>query len=359
MAEKILYQFDGFCLDPDKRTLSRSGELRPLRPIAFDLLLALVESHGRTVAKSELIKRVWQSTFADDRNFHVTLHAVRQAIGDSAQRPRFIQKEPSGYRFRAEVRTIAELQPEPPRSRSHIAFVLFASAIYAALFAVALPLEVAYQFDNYGAAALKLAPLAFSWIMLGTSLALVMDRKLTLRDRYNGLIISVLVFLVTAGLLLAAVNPQLPAHPLTEATFRTYPARAAYLKDASLFLLLALIFLALPFHFVISMESEIESGRAARVLEFLIGQERASLPRGTIYPRFWILVCVLAGLALTSLITTAHLLDNLKAGTYMNLFVELVYLRGILYFGLGLICLAWYYLGLSSLKRQCAGAIRT
>lgn len=80
MADRVNYQFDGFCLDPDRRTLTRNGDQKPLRPTAFNLLLAIVEGHGKTLAKSELITQVWHSTFADDRNFHVTLHAVRQAL---------------------------------------------------------------------------------------------------------------------------------------------------------------------------------------------------------------------------------------------------------------------------------------
>jgi DNA-binding winged helix-turn-helix (wHTH) protein len=360
MPEQMAYEFGGFRLDPMRRTLSREGELRPLRPTAFELLLALVESHGKTVTKSEVIKRVWGSDFADDRNFHVTLHAVRQALCESAQAPSLIVRDANGYRFAADVRLRpstageesdgASARTEPSK---HIAFTLGASGLYAALYAVAIPLEVAYQFNRFGAAALKTASFAFAWIMIAAVASLFADRKLTLRGRLSGVIISGFAFLTAAAILSAALTRFLPDVPITEAVFQSYPARAAYLKDVSLFLLLAFIFLILPFHFISTMEREIGLGRCRLVLDVLEGKKPAAMSRGTIYPRFWALAVTLVALGIVWLGATAHLLENLKPGSYMNLFVELVYLRGILYFGLGLLCIAWYHRALSAVKRQC------
>jgi DNA-binding winged helix-turn-helix (wHTH) protein len=360
MPEQIAYEFGGFRLDPEKRTLSLEGELRPLRPTAFELLLALVESHGKTVTKSEAIKRVWGSNFADDRNFHVTLHAVRQALCESAQAPSLIVRDASGYRFAADVRLRSSTADEKSHGASaytgpskHIAFTLGASGLYAALYAIAIPLEVAYQFDRFGASALKIALPAFGWIMFAAVASLFTDRKLTLRGSWSGVIISGFTFLLAAAILYAALTRFLPDVPITEAVFQSYPARAAYLKDVSLFLLLAFIFLILPFHFISMMEREIGRGRCRLVLDVLEGKKLAALPRGTIYPKVWVLAVALLTLAAIWLAATAHLLENLKPSSYMNLFVELVYLRGILYFGLGLICIAWYHRALNAVKRQC------
>ena len=173
MVENMTYEFEGFRLDPTRRTLSNDGQLRSLRPTAFDLLVALVENHGRTVTKSDIIKRVWGADSADDRNFHVTLYAVRQSLGESAQAPHFIVRDANGYRFAVEVRlrgstTRAESDIEASTSEAsngkrfrangniqsgelsvretakHFAFLLGACALYAALYSVALLLEVAY-----------------------------------------------------------------------------------------------------------------------------------------------------------------------------------------------------------------------
>jgi len=53
-----------------------------------------------------------------------------------------------------------------------------------------------------------------------------------------------------------------------------------------------------------------------------------------------------------SVAMTARLLDNLKPNPYQNLFVQLVYLRGLLFFGLGIECLAWYRNALNEIKSE-------
>src|SRR5207237_3770114 len=122
-------------------------------------------------------------------------------------------------------------------------------------------------------------------------------------------------------------------------------------------LVLALLFLIIPFHFVTAMEHEMREGHPRSVLDTLTARKLAVPPSGTIYLRFGHLALVLLMFAVMSIAMTAHLLDNLKPGTYRNLFTQLVYLRGILYFGLGVECLAWYYNALSGLKRDCISTI--
>jgi len=175
-------------LIPVKRSLSYKGELRSLRPTALELLLVFVENRGETLTKGEVIKRVWGCDAGDDRNFHVTLHAVRQALLDSAQAQSFIIKDASGYRFATEVRVVpmetdrhsggptsttgnenpkelSEVPSVDPRSK-HRLHVFVASSLYGALYATALILELAYEFDRFGSSALKIAPLVFAWITM-------------------------------------------------------------------------------------------------------------------------------------------------------------------------------------------------
>ena len=47
-AQKAIYQFSGFQLDPGEKQLRRlDGEVLPLPPKAFDILVLLVENRGR------------------------------------------------------------------------------------------------------------------------------------------------------------------------------------------------------------------------------------------------------------------------------------------------------------------------
>ena len=103
MTEILYYEFDDFRLDPGKRTLLQSGELKHIRPLAFDMLLVLIEGHGKTLTKEEIIKHVWGFNRADTGNFHETLRAVREALRESARTAHYIIKDSNGYRFAVDV----------------------------------------------------------------------------------------------------------------------------------------------------------------------------------------------------------------------------------------------------------------
>lgn len=348
MPEQTVFEFGRFRLDPVARSLSRNGEIIPIRPFAFDLLQVLVENHGQTLTKVELIKRVWGTDGSDDRNFHVTLHDVRQALGDSAQKPLFIVRDANGYRFAANVKTVGQ---EAERYLLHIAV---SSTLYAALYGTAVLLEIAYEFDRYGRAALKIAPIVFGSIFITTVTGLLTDRKLTLKNKRNGLVGAVLIFFVAAFIVFGVLTRFLPNSTITLAEFQTYPAQAAYLKDMLYFLVLALLFLIFPFHFIASLKREVDCGHCDRVIETIIGSKTAVARVGAVYPRFWALALLLIAFAVISLVMTAHLLDNLKPGEYRNLFTLLVYVRGALYFGLGIECLAWYRKALDDIRSSCS-----
>lgn len=61
-------------------------------------------------------------------------------------------------------------------------------------------------------------------------------------------------------------------------------------------------------------------------------------------------------IASLSIYLTANLLDHITPSRYMNLFTNLIYLPLILYYGLGVECLAWYHSALKDLKRECVEA---
>src|SRR5262245_46775707 len=100
-----LYEFGPFRLDAADRLLSCGGDAVPLSPKGFDLLLALVERHGRLLEKEELMKLVWPDTFVEEANLSYTISLVRKALGAFADPQLFIETvSKHGYRFIAEVR---------------------------------------------------------------------------------------------------------------------------------------------------------------------------------------------------------------------------------------------------------------
>ncbi|MCW5968447.1 MAG: zf-HC2 domain-containing protein [Blastocatellales bacterium] len=235
----------------------------------------------------------------------------------------------------------------------HMMHVLLCSGIYAALYGVAVLVEVAYQFDKYGDTGMVMAAVAFVWIFLTTPAGLWTDWRLTREGSSKGWAASAGILLGAAAALFAIVSPYLPSGPVTELNWQAYTAQAAYLKAISYFMILQSIFLLPPFHFVLAMQRELKEGRHRLALGLLTGDKLSVAPRGSIYPRFWVLSMLIFITAGISVFLHHNLMGNLRPSPYMNLFANLVQARLILYFLLATVCLVWYYRMLNELKREC------
>ena len=104
-----LYEFGPFRLDACERLLLRDGQVVPLTPKAFDVLLALIEQRGRLLEKEALLKAVWPDSFVEEGNLADNISRVRKALGEGENGQKFIETIPRrGYRFVAEVRQAPE-----------------------------------------------------------------------------------------------------------------------------------------------------------------------------------------------------------------------------------------------------------
>jgi Tol biopolymer transport system component/DNA-binding winged helix-turn-helix (wHTH) protein len=102
--KKQLYRFDGFTVDAARRLLLRNGQPVPVSPKAFDLLIVMVEAPGKVITKQELMERVWPDQFVEEGNLTVHMSALRKALGERKDEPRFIVTLPGrGYKFVAGV----------------------------------------------------------------------------------------------------------------------------------------------------------------------------------------------------------------------------------------------------------------
>lgn len=113
--QKVVYEFGSFRLDPTRRLLLKDGQQIQLTPKAFDTLLILVESRGKTVDKDYLMDQVWPGTFVEEGSLTRNISALRKALGENARENRYIVTRPGeGYAFVAEVNEVTELElPEP------------------------------------------------------------------------------------------------------------------------------------------------------------------------------------------------------------------------------------------------------
>jgi DNA-binding winged helix-turn-helix (wHTH) protein len=100
------FTFDRFVLDAGNELLYAAAEIVPLTPKSFSVLRLLVERAGQLVTKDELLDVVWRDTAVTEQILKSNIHLLREALGDDAAAPRFIQTvHRRGYRFIAAVRT--------------------------------------------------------------------------------------------------------------------------------------------------------------------------------------------------------------------------------------------------------------
>lgn len=98
--------------------LWKQGRRIPLQEQPFQVLAALLERPGDLISRSELRAKIWPETVVDfDHGLNKAVSKIRDALGDSAENPRFIETVASrGYRFLADVTTAAEPIGEKPPS---------------------------------------------------------------------------------------------------------------------------------------------------------------------------------------------------------------------------------------------------
>jgi cholera toxin transcriptional activator len=101
-------RFGLFELDLSAGELRKSGIKLRLQGQPFQVLTLLLERAGEIVTREELQQKLWPTdTFVDfDHSLNTTINKVREALGDSASSPRYVETlARRGYRFIAPVQT--------------------------------------------------------------------------------------------------------------------------------------------------------------------------------------------------------------------------------------------------------------
>jgi TolB-like protein len=99
-------RFGPFEADVSGGVLYRSGARIKLQKQPFQILAALLEHPGEVISRDQLRQRIWPAdTFVDfERGLNKAIRRVREALGDSAEKPRFVETVTGrGYRFIASV----------------------------------------------------------------------------------------------------------------------------------------------------------------------------------------------------------------------------------------------------------------
>jgi TolB-like protein/DNA-binding winged helix-turn-helix (wHTH) protein len=149
-------RFDNFELDVRAGELRKAGAKLRLQGQPIQVLAALLNGAGELVTREELRAQVWPAeTFVDfDHSLHNAIARIREALGDSAGTPRYIETLPRrGYRFIGTVERIGveelplpvptepspslEAPVAPARSRRRTIFLAVAIAALVIMVAIA------------------------------------------------------------------------------------------------------------------------------------------------------------------------------------------------------------------------------
>jgi Tol biopolymer transport system component/DNA-binding winged helix-turn-helix (wHTH) protein len=109
MRSPRILRFGPFELNTSDGELRQNGVRIRLQEQPYKVLVSLIEAPGEVVAREDLIRVLWpEGTFVDyDRSLNAAVTRVRQVLGDSAERPRYIETVArKGYRFIAPVEEV-------------------------------------------------------------------------------------------------------------------------------------------------------------------------------------------------------------------------------------------------------------
>ena len=92
--------FGPFRIDQQRQEVTRNGSRLKLQGKVYQVLLTLLEKPGEVVTREELRMRLWPAdTHVNyDANVNTTVNKLRQALGDSRDKPLYIETIPrKGY----------------------------------------------------------------------------------------------------------------------------------------------------------------------------------------------------------------------------------------------------------------------
>jgi len=95
-------RFGPFCIDQHRQQVSRNGVRLRLQGKVYQVLVVLLQKQGEVVTREELKQALWPAdTHVNyDANVNTTVNKLRQALGESTEKPTYIETIPrKGYSF--------------------------------------------------------------------------------------------------------------------------------------------------------------------------------------------------------------------------------------------------------------------
>ncbi|MGE5360738.1 MAG: winged helix-turn-helix domain-containing protein [Bacteroidales bacterium] len=125
-----IVRFDCYEVDLAAGQVHKRGAPLRLPDQQFRVLASLLERPGQVVTREDLRRRLWpDDVFVDfENNLNIAVARLRQVLGDSAERPRFVETLPKrGYRFVADVFDATPAPEIPGAAHDRVVVLPFAN----------------------------------------------------------------------------------------------------------------------------------------------------------------------------------------------------------------------------------------
>lgn len=130
------FRFGVFEVDPQSGQIWKNGSRIHLQTQPFQILVALLDKPGQLVTRDALCQSLWpDGTHVDfEHSLSVAVYKLREVLGDSAEKPRFIETiARHGYCFIAPVEAILLTPPTAGGVRMRETFILALALIICAM----------------------------------------------------------------------------------------------------------------------------------------------------------------------------------------------------------------------------------
>ena len=84
-GRQVLFSFEDFMLDSERRELRAGGTIIPIEPQVFDLLVYLIENRDRVVSKDDLIASVWGGRIVSDSTLDSRINEFAKRLATAAR----------------------------------------------------------------------------------------------------------------------------------------------------------------------------------------------------------------------------------------------------------------------------------
>src|SRR5580658_7884833 len=108
-GKSLVFKFGDVEVREREFSLVKAGEVLPVEPKAFRVLLMLLRNPKKLIAKEELLNAVWGDVAVGDNSLARSIALLRRLLGDETRNPRYIETVATvGYRWVCKVEVVED-----------------------------------------------------------------------------------------------------------------------------------------------------------------------------------------------------------------------------------------------------------